>query len=155
MVAKTATQDQKDASALYQRAWRANNPERWKAIAGPARKKWRAANYPLDREINRALRYTVRREILALLGGAKCVHCGYDKDWRALQIDHCNGGGKHDSKTSGGNANLWSFRRWLQKYPEKWIGIYQVLCANCNWIKRFENGEHSGGVVKIDDGMSA
>jgi hypothetical protein len=21
-------------------------------------------------------------------------------------------------------------------------GKYQLLCANCNWIKRFENGEH-------------
>lgn len=143
-MAKTI-EEKRAAHAANQREWVKRNPERWKKIADKARKKWRASNFERDCEINRALRYQVRREILQLLGGERCVHCGYDKDWRALQIDHIKGGGKKDSRTSGGNTNLWALRRWLKKNPNGWQGTYQVLCANCNWIKRFENGEHSPG----------
>lgn len=145
MVNKIATPEQKARAAIYQQQWRAANPEKWKAIARPSRDKWRAKNYIQDVEINRSLRYVVRREILDLLGGQKCVHCGFDKDWRCLQIDHINGSGKKDSRTAGGNTNLWALRVWLKKNPEGWQSTYQVLCANCNWIKRFEKGEHSAG----------
>lgn len=143
MVDKTASPEKKANAAAYQRKWRAENPDRWKAIVRPARDKWRANNYPRDREINRALRYKVRQEILELLGGARCCHCGFDKDWRCLQIDHVNGNGKKDTRTSGGNTALWAFRNWLKKNPEQWQASYQVLCANCNWIKRFDQNEHS------------
>jgi hypothetical protein len=148
------TPEKRSAHAEYMRQWREKNPERWKAIAVPARNKWRANNHATDLECNRVHRYTVRREILDLLGGQKCVHCGYDQDWRALQIDHIHGGGKKDSRTAGGTTNLWAFRRWLQDNVEDAKHVYQVLCANCNWIKRFENGEQPragkvtrGGVI--------
>jgi len=38
----------------------------------------------------------IRKATLDLLGG-KCVKCGFD-DFRALQIDHINGGGVKDKK---------------------------------------------------------
>jgi len=138
-------EEKRAAKAAYQREWTKRNPEKWQAIANKARKKWRATNFERDCEINRSLRYIVRREVLDLLGGQKCAHCGYDADWRALQIDHIHGGGSKDSKTSGGNTNLWAMRNWLKKNPDGWQGTYQVLCANCNRIKVFENGEHSAG----------
>jgi len=58
----------------------------------------------------------------------------------ALQLDHINGGGYKEHQrlgVSGGDG----FYRWLIKnnYPEG----YQVLCANCNWIKRFKDSEHA------------
>lgn len=115
-----------------------------------SRKKWKHNNRDRHREIQREHRYRVRREILTLLSGSlSCGKCGYSADWRALQIDHIHGGGKHDSRTRGGNTNLWSLRNWIKKYPEAARDMYQVLCANCNWIKRFDNDEHPGSVEKV------
>ena len=61
--------------------------------------------------------------------------CGFS-DIRALQIDHVNGGGTRHCKKVGTGAK---FYRWIIKmnYPK---GL-QVLCANCNWIKKIERVE--------------
>src|SRR5882757_4356005 len=114
MVLKTALTAEKSAAAIYQQRWRAKNPERWKQIAGPSRKKWKAKNRNEHRECQRAHRYLVRREVLDLLGGQRCVHCGYDKDFRALQIDHIHSDGRTDKRSFGGTTNLWAFRNYLQ-----------------------------------------
>jgi len=154
MSTKRDTPEKKAAHAAAQRKWRKENPERWREIVNAARRKWSRANYAFQREIKREHRYKVRQEILGLLGGAVCVHCGYDKDWRALQIDHVDGGGRHDKRTWGGNTNLWTFRNWIIKNPDLWKGTYQVLCANCNWIKRFEKGEHAAPYAVFKDGST-
>jgi hypothetical protein len=75
----------------------------------------------------------VRRRLLDALGG-KCITCGFS-DWRALQIDHTNGDGRSDPHRYGSRNN---YAKVVLANPSK----YQVLCANCNWIKRYENGEH-------------
>ncbi len=74
----------------------------------------------------------LRAQALAALGNA-CVRCGFD-DWRALQIDHINGGGSQEKKQIHVES---LYRRVIAGTPG-----YQCLCANCNWIKRYENGEH-------------
>ena len=74
-------------------------------------------------------------EALKFLGG-KCVKCGFS-DVRALQIDHVHGGGTKDFKKFGG---MYGVYKNVLLEPEK----YQLLCANCNWIKRFENKEVKG-----------
>lgn len=65
-----------------------------------------------------------------------CGKCGFS-DIRALQLDHIHGGGSKQRKLLGGVGTY----SWMRKnnYP---IG-FQVLCANCNWIKRYENKEHN------------
>lgn len=78
-----------------------------------------------------------RAAALAALGG-KCVRCGFE-DSRALQIDHINGGGTKEREERGFKGNydkhvLQSFLNGENKY--------QLLCANCNWIKRSEMQEH-------------
>jgi hypothetical protein len=129
------------------RRWREHNADRMKEI----RASWKASNRDRHRENQRNHRYTVRREILTMICGAlKCQSCGYDTDWRALQIDHIHGGGRHDPRTSGGNTNLWSLRNWIKQFPDAAKAMYQVLCANCNRIKVFECGEQPGGIVKKD-----
>lgn len=65
--------------------------------------------------------------------GHKCNRCSLD-DYRALQIDHVKGGGTKDSKLNKASY----YKRVLHDTK----GTYQLLCANCNWIKRFENEEH-------------
>jgi len=82
---------------------------------------------------DRKLRYRRRQNVVDFLGG-KCVSCGF-ADWRALQIDHINGGGTRESK---GRSQQGLFRD-VYAHKDK----YQVLCANCNSIKRIENNELS------------
>ena len=78
----------------------------------------------------------VRTEILDLLGRA-CVCCGFD-DLRALQIDHVNGGGGRDRKV--GSATYYA--RILKSIQEG-SDEFQILCANCNAIKKYDNKEHN------------
>lgn len=80
-----------------------------------------------------------RKKRLAILEimGSKCVRCGFN-DKRALQIDHIKGGGVKSRKkeTSGKGYAHFVLQSFL-----KGEGRYQLLCANCNWIKRDENNE--------------
>jgi hypothetical protein len=84
----------------------------------------------------------LRKAVIAFLGG-KCVRCGFD-DPRALQVDHVNGGGSAERKKYK-NAKTVIYRRVLNGKPG-----YQLLCANCNWIKRDEEGSHSGHPCHVD-----
>jgi len=72
-----------------------------------------------------------RIQALVFLGG-KCEHCG-NRDMRVLQIDHINGNGTRENLRIHARGVV---RRVLE-YPTE----YQVLCANCNWIKRDERNE--------------
>jgi len=67
----------------------------------------------------------------------KCVRCGFS-DERALQIDHINNDGYKDAKKNGKGASWWYLKN-VYKSLLKGEKKYQVLCANCNWIKRTEN----------------
>lgn len=73
-----------------------------------------------------------RMKALDLLGG-RCCHCGYD-DSRALQIDHKHGGGTA--------ARMKDSRDAVSEVLKGKLKPYQLLCANCNWIKRAERGEY-------------
>lgn len=79
-----------------------------------------------------------RQELIALFGG-KCVRCEFD-DYRALQLDHKIAVG-HKRK-SFSSATL---VRMMQKDEKGMREIYQLLCANCNWIKRHKNNETNRG----------
>ena len=72
------------------------------------------------------------RKAVVSLYGAVCAHCGFT-DIRALQLDHKHGGGGREARRLG----AYSMYKRVLKYPEQ----YQLLCANCNWIKRVENNE--------------
>ena len=83
----------------------------------------------------------LRQKIFDLLG-IKCVVCG-ESDWRCLQIDHVHGGGNEERKklchgTHGSNQTY--YREILKKIKDG-SKDYKLLCANCNWIKKFENEE--------------
>lgn len=71
-----------------------------------------------------------RNEIYEKLGGKKCVKCGF-ADERALAIDHINNDGYRDRKLS---KSISQIRRRVLENLEK----YQILCFNCNQIKRIE-----------------
>lgn len=78
----------------------------------------------------------LRLSVIEILGN-KCCKCGFS-DRRALQIDHINGGGSKERKEKGFNGNF--HRHVLKSFMNK-ENKYQLLCANCNWIKRCEENE--------------
>lgn len=79
----------------------------------------------------RKYRARLRAAVVAALGG-RCVQCGFT-DVRALQIDHVAGGGVRERRTIG-------YYGICQRVLRGSKG-YQLLCANCNWIKRAVRGE--------------
>lgn len=85
-----------------------------------------------------------RLRAITYLGGC-CGHCGYDADIRALVIDHVNGGGGAARKS--GVAGIMVFRTVLHASN---AGKYQLLCASCNIIKRFEEEEDGTRVYERD-----
>jgi hypothetical protein len=78
-----------------------------------------------------------RAKLFAILGGAKCAVCGF-LDVRALQIDHIKGKGLQDARRFSSRDSLSSY---YLNHPEEAKEKLQVLCANCNWIKRAVKNE--------------
>lgn len=66
------------------------------------------------------------------------MRCGFD-DARALQVDHVNGGGKWVDPYRSTAA----FYKKVVDNPD----AYQLLCANCNAIKKHEQSEMFGARV--------
>ena len=69
----------------------------------------------------------IKEQVFDILG-RRCVQCGFS-DARALQVDHVNGGGNQHRKK---RSSWGSYRDVITANGEG----YQVLCANCNQIKR-------------------
>lgn len=113
----------------------------WKNIENSRRKAREYYHIHVDRcrenssRTTRTLNRKRRLDIISYLGG-KCVKCGFS-DWRALQIDHVNGGGSKERVATCG-ANMAGY---YKRIKEDKTGRYQLLCANCNWIKKYENNE--------------
>lgn len=64
----------------------------------------------------------------------KCAKCGFS-DMRALSVDHIEGNGnKHRKEVKGCRLYQWLIKN---KYPKG----FQILCMNCQFIKRHENQE--------------
>jgi len=77
-----------------------------------------------------------KNRALMFMGG-RCEHCG-NNDSRVLQFDHVKGGGR--TELLSGSRNSTQRARAVFRQPSK----YQLLCANCNWIKKFERNENAG-----------
>ena len=78
----------------------------------------------------------MRKELIDFMGG-KCVECGYS-DIRALQIDHVNGGGRKEYQENKSIKSPKLYKKHISKNKKN----YQLLCANCYWIKRHEKKEY-------------
>jgi hypothetical protein len=128
-----------DDPKAYMKAYYAKNREKQLAEGKVRGAKWRAENrqYKIDR--SRQVRAERKIKAFAILGGV-CVKCGYE-DHRALQVDHINGCGvshkeRNRTQTESGEK---LYRRIVLGLVD--LTKYQLLCANCNWIKRVENDE--------------
>lgn len=84
----------------------------------------------------KAIRTKNHKELIDMMGG-KCIKCGFD-DLRVLEIDHINGGGNVERRNIKSPSKYYEvIKQSILKGENK----YQLLCANCNKIKRYENNE--------------
>jgi len=94
---------------------------------------WYLKNQTAQRKRNNEYVIEIKTKCFALFG-SKCKIYGFE-DIRALQLDHINGGG-HQEGLQGQNL----YRAIL--FGKRKTDDLQLLCANHNVIKRFENKEH-------------
>ena len=133
------TQKQRDYAKAYQRNKLKDPIERAKqnkrtrdAYADPVKRAKQKARLQGKKPLYRI-------KLIHLLGGV-CKRCGFS-DIRALQLDHINGGGLKEQKKLGTHV---MYRKYLLDLA-KAKACLQVLCANCNWIKRHTNSEKPKG----------
>ena len=77
-----------------------------------------------------------RFKLIEVLGNI-CIQRGFS-DRRALQLDHKNGGGTQEYSKFGGHDKMIShYIKNIEDAKDK----LQVMCANCNLIKKYSNNE--------------
>jgi hypothetical protein len=139
---KNTRQQNREAYNAYMREWRNKHIERSRALINRG---------------NAKKNVTLRQAVLAFWGG-KCVRCGFE-DWRALQIDHIDGGAYKEgykgtrAKPRKPNRGPYEWLRLIKAKPDEMRLTFQVLCSNCNWIKRYENNELGAKVVAWNEMM--
>jgi len=115
-----------ESQRKWSRAYRAKHKKKVNALARVRGERMRAAG-----------RWSVQKlheKVFDLLG-RKCRRCGFE-DARALQIDHVGGNGAEERR-------IYTSPTKFYKHVLEVEGVgYQILCANCNAIKRIENKEH-------------
>jgi len=115
----------KERRSAWNKAYREHDIEAWN-------KKGRDY-YKTSREKVLKRHQILRFKVLQKLGN-KCVRCGFD-DWRALQVDHVKNNG-HEERKKLRPREL--YEKILELPKDELEENYQLLCANCNWIKKYE-----------------
>jgi hypothetical protein len=85
-----------------------------------------------------------RLKIIKILGG-KCKKCGIT-DWRVLQINHINGGGRKELE-----LNMNKFYKDILLKKRNIIDL-DLRCANCNILYEYEVGRRSINLT-LDDAI--
>lgn len=116
----------------YNQTWRDRNRDKWNTYL----RKYYSETRLKRREVAKKSFDKIRINLFMILGDV-CNNCGFS-DKRALQFDHINGGGNKEAKEFKGNSQM---LRFYSKKPELAKEKLQVLCANCNWIKKHDRKE--------------
>lgn len=115
------------------------NPEAAMRYRATAIAKHGAAEF--KRRLSERSRRHLRKLREALLDkyGRVCKRCGHT-DARVLQIDHVHGGGSLDRRSKDRH-------KYYRTIIADTTGEFQLLCANCNWLKRLEHAHERGGLA--------
>lgn len=121
LVPQKYTAEQKQAALAYHRAYEKRHRSRLNVM-------------------KTAHRARVKAKLFELMGG-RCVRCGFE-DIRALQVDHVNGVPAGLRRVPQ-NPHRGGYKLYLAILAGKYaLEDFQLLCANCNWIKRVVNREY-------------
>jgi hypothetical protein len=79
----------------------------------------------------------IKNELFKILGGSKCIYCSESRE-EALNFDHIENNGYQDYvKKFHNHAEV--MRAYYVNNPDIARKSLQVLCGNCNLIRRFEH----------------
>jgi hypothetical protein len=112
------------------REWYQKNKQRLRESKRKAMRKYRAEKPEHYREQSRLAKKRLKDKVFETFC-AVCINCGFD-DKRALTLDHVLNNGAEERKAIGERG---VYRRALES---KYRNEYQVLCMNCQFIKRVE-----------------
>jgi hypothetical protein len=107
---------------------------------------YRKNNPDMMRKHNKNFVINTRNKLFEILGGKLCIGCG-ETDERCLQFDHINGGGRKDVEKHKSSSEMY---RYYIANPDIAKETLQVMCANCNWKKKFDNNESTFKFPPID-----
>lgn len=150
---------QREYQRNYQQKWREMNREKvrgyWQKYYYSHYTEIRKRKNQQNRKSEQTYQVRARRhhrykiEVLKRYGGnpPKCANCG-EQRYECLQIDHITDDGWKERKKIPSGENFYS---WLRKQPYQ-PNKYQVLCANCNAIKRTRGLlSYKGGLKTIEE----
>lgn len=129
------------------REWKLNNKER----VSQYNKQYYNKNR--DSEIQRARNYRLNnikkynqwsrertlyfKNIIYDILGRSCAICGYYEDIKCLQLDHIHGNGRKQRS----NKSVRNFYCYYASNLDKIKTDLQLLCINCNWLKRLQDAQ--------------
>lgn len=96
--------------------------------------KWQKANRSHVNNWRKTHRIVIKQEVVNKYGG--CCKCCGETNVGFLTMDHINNDGHIRRKTNISEANIFEH---LNNKPID-LQIYQVLCANCNFGRQWNNG---------------
>lgn len=111
--------------------WNYEHPEQLRLIKVRNITKYREQYQTRRKEIKKQRRL----QLFDVLGGRVCIRCGYNKDSRALVFDHIRDDGYEDRKMHYGT---YAYYRFYIMNPDIAKANLQVLCCNCNEIKKYD-----------------
>lgn len=133
--------------------YRENNKDKIKAyyqenkdIIQEKIRKYRQEHPEVQKRCNKNYVIKTRDQLFEILGGKLCIGCG-ETDERCLQFDHKNGGGRKDVEKHKSSREMY---RYYIANPDIAKETLQVMCANCNWKKKFDNNESTFKFPPID-----
>jgi hypothetical protein len=115
--------------------WYTKNIDRVRAYKAENMRKYRAQNPEKYAAQSRAAKARLKNKVFEMYG-KKCAECGFS-DIRALTLDHVLNNGARERDVLGERG---VYRRALQEENRE---EYQVLCMNCQFIKRIEAGKQN------------
>lgn len=112
-------------------------------------KKWNEKTHDIRNVRNRENYHNLKNFAFEVLGGHICVICKKFKDHRALNIDHIQGGGRLDRNKRSRQDQLF---RYIIKNPNEVKKKLQIVCKNCNQIKKeiMANGKCNCGLLHVN-----
>lgn len=140
----------------YRKKWHEDNKDRCSILKNKYLEEHKEHLKPFRLAASKKYKYQQKIELFDLLGGNFCAECGCDI-FKALELNHINGGGGKERRENKTLSVSFSKRlKYLKNNPQE-IKNFNVLCRVCNAhhylrdIKNIEGGTYQIVFIKQND----